>query len=116
MEMENLEPKFLWKHFAELCRIPRGSKNETAVVAHVEAEARKRGVEVQRDQVGDLVLRIPATAGHESPIRLNPAGSGDRRAARSTAPARTNHAAALTAACRCHGRSRLNVPAKASSA
>lgn len=66
MEMENLEPKFLWKHFADLCRIPRGSKNETAVVAHVEAEARKRGLEVLRDHVGDLVIRIPASAGREA--------------------------------------------------
>ncbi|MBN1772317.1 MAG: aminoacyl-histidine dipeptidase [Deltaproteobacteria bacterium] len=67
--MENLEPKSLWKHFADLCRVPRGSKNETAVVAHVEAEAKKRGLEVLRDQVGDLVVRIPASPGREaSPI------------------------------------------------
>jgi dipeptidase D len=66
MEMEQLEPKFLWKHFAGLCRIPRGSKNEAAVVAHVEAEAKQRGLEVLRDKVGDLVVRIPATPGHEA--------------------------------------------------
>ena len=66
MDIANLEPKFLWQHFAGLCRIPRGSKNETAIVAHVEAEAKKRGLEVRRDSVGDLVVRIKATPGHES--------------------------------------------------
>ncbi|MBI5502372.1 MAG: aminoacyl-histidine dipeptidase [Deltaproteobacteria bacterium] len=66
MDIANLEPKFLWQHFAALCRIPRGSKNEAAVVAHVEAEAKKRGLEVRRDSVGDLAIRIKATPGRES--------------------------------------------------
>lgn len=65
MELEGLEPKYLWKHFAELCRIPRGSTNESAVVAHLEAEARRRGLDVLRDATGNLVVRVPATAGHE---------------------------------------------------
>jgi dipeptidase D len=66
MDISNLEPKGLWKHFADLTRIPRGSKNEAAVVAHVEAEAKKRGLEVRRDAVGDLLLKLPATPGHEA--------------------------------------------------
>jgi len=66
MDIANLEPKFLWQHFAALARIPRGSKNEAAVVAHLEAQAKKRGLEVKKDAVGDLVLKLKATPGHEN--------------------------------------------------
>jgi dipeptidase D len=66
MDIANLEPKFLWQHFAALTRIPRGSKSEAAVVAHLEAQAKKRGLEVKKDAVGDLAIKLKATAGHES--------------------------------------------------
>lgn len=66
MKVEDLEPKHLWKHFANLCRIPRGSKNEAAVAAHVEAEAKQRGLDVLRDAAGNLVIRVPPSAGRES--------------------------------------------------
>jgi dipeptidase D len=66
MDIANLEPKFLWQHFAALTRIPRGSKNEAAIVAHLEAEAKKRGLAVRRDAVGDLSILVKATPGHEA--------------------------------------------------
>ncbi len=65
MSVENLEPKLLWKHFAALAAIPRGSKNEKAVAAHVVAEAKRMGLAVRQDRAGNVIVEKPATAGME---------------------------------------------------
>ena len=65
MSLENLEPKLLWKHFAALSAIPRGSKNEKAVAAHVVAEAKRMGLAVRQDQAGNVIVTKPATSGME---------------------------------------------------
>ncbi len=67
----NLEPQLLWKHFLALCAIPRGSKNEAAVAAHVVAEAKRMGLSVRQDKVGNVVISKPATKGKEgSPVTV----------------------------------------------
>ncbi|MGC4114458.1 MAG: beta-Ala-His dipeptidase [Myxococcales bacterium] len=65
MSVENLEPKLLWKHFAALSAIPRGSKNEKAVAAHVVAEAKRMGLSVRQDKCGNVIVDKPATPGME---------------------------------------------------
>jgi dipeptidase D len=60
-----LEPAALWKHFAELSRIPRGSRNETAAAAFVIAHARRLGLEWAQDRVGNVVVRKSASPGRE---------------------------------------------------
>ena len=64
--IEGLEPKLLWKYFAEISRIPRGSKNEKAVAAYVVATAKSLGLWAAQDQAGNVVVRKPASAGRES--------------------------------------------------
>ena len=64
--IDGLKPELLWKYFAEISRIPRGSKNEKAVSAYVAQTARKLGLEVQVDKFLNVVVRKPATPGHES--------------------------------------------------
>ena len=63
--IRGLEPALLWKYFAEISRIPRGSKNETAVARYVVEAARKLGLEVRQDKVGNVVVRKPASRGRE---------------------------------------------------
>ncbi|MBI5544548.1 MAG: aminoacyl-histidine dipeptidase [Deltaproteobacteria bacterium] len=63
--LEKLEPKTLWKHFFALCAIPRGSKNEKAVAAHVVAEAKRMGLPVRQDAAGNVIVTKPATKGRE---------------------------------------------------
>ena len=44
--------------FADLCRIPSPSWEETAVAERVTAELRGMGLEVQRDEAGNLLARV----------------------------------------------------------
>ncbi|WP_066965176.1 aminoacyl-histidine dipeptidase [Microbulbifer sp. Q7] len=60
-----LNPVPLWKHFAKLCEIPRPSKHEDKVVAYIVDFANARGLDVKLDQVGNIIIKKPATPGME---------------------------------------------------
>ena len=60
-----LNPTPLWKHFAKLCEIPRPSKHEEKVVAYILEFAQARGLDVKLDQIGNIIIKKPATAGME---------------------------------------------------
>ncbi|WP_105103933.1 aminoacyl-histidine dipeptidase [Microbulbifer pacificus] len=60
-----LNPTPLWKHFAKLCEIPRPSKHEDQVVAYIVDFARNRGLDVALDQIGNVIIKKPATPGME---------------------------------------------------
>ena len=62
---EGLTPTMIWKHFEELTRIPRCSRNEAAVARHVVAWAEGQGFKPVQDRLGNLVVRVPGTAGRE---------------------------------------------------
>lgn len=63
--LESLEPKTMWSYFLELSKIPRGSKNEAAAADWVADQARALGCEVERDDVGNVIIRKKATPGKE---------------------------------------------------
>ncbi|MEK6571404.1 MAG: beta-Ala-His dipeptidase, partial [Bacteroidota bacterium] len=63
--IEGLKPEQGWKYFAEIARIPRGSKNETAVAKYVMDTARQLGLGVKQDRVGNVVVKKPASPGRE---------------------------------------------------
>lgn len=63
--LEALEPKTLWSYFLELSKIPRGSKNEATAAAWVADQAKALGCEVERDEVGNVIIRKKATPGKE---------------------------------------------------
>ena len=63
--LEQLEPRSLWGHFAGIAAIPRPSKHEERIVEWVRSLADERGWDVRSDTVGNLVIAVPATAGHE---------------------------------------------------
>lgn len=63
--LESLEPKTMWSYFLELSKIPRGSKNEAAAADWVANQARALGCEVERDDVGNVIIRKKATPGKE---------------------------------------------------
>lgn len=70
-EVENIEqllasePKLLWQYFSKMCEIPHGSKNESAIATFVAEEMAALGLTVERDEVGNVLVRKPATAGLE---------------------------------------------------
>jgi dipeptidase D len=63
--IEGLKPELVWKYFAEISRIPRCSKNETAVAKYVVDTAKKLGLAAKQDEVGNVVVKKPASAGKE---------------------------------------------------
>jgi len=63
--MLNKEPKNLWKYFEELSAIPRPSKHEEAAANWAVGVAKEHGLDCKRDAVGNVVISVPATKGHE---------------------------------------------------
>jgi len=63
--IEGLKPELVWKYFAEISAIPRGSKNEAAATKYVQTTARKLGLSSKADALGNVVVRKPASAGRE---------------------------------------------------
>ncbi|WP_444925460.1 aminoacyl-histidine dipeptidase [Microbulbifer sp. TRSA002] len=61
-----LNPTPLWAHFSKLCEIPRPSKHEDRVVEHIVNFAKARGLGVQLDEIGNIVIKKPATPGMEN--------------------------------------------------
>lgn len=64
--LANLKPELVWQHFNAMLQIPRPSKHEEQISRHVISWAESKGYEVKRDAAGNLVVRVPATAGKES--------------------------------------------------
>ena len=64
--IEGLQPGLVWKYFAEISRIPRGSKNEAAISQYVVKTAKGLGLEVKADKLGNVVVRKPASRGNEA--------------------------------------------------
>ncbi len=63
--VEKLNPRLLWQHFDGLLAIPRPSKHEAQVAAHVVEWAGARGLAAEQDSAGNVIVRVPATPGHE---------------------------------------------------
>ena len=65
-EIRNLEPKQLWNKFADLNAVPRPSKKEERVIAFMKDFGQKLGLETIEDEVGNVIIKKPATSGMEN--------------------------------------------------
>jgi dipeptidase D len=63
--IDGLKPSLVWKYFAEISLIPRGSKNEAAIAKYLMATAKKLGLEAVQDAAGNVLARKVASAGRE---------------------------------------------------
>ncbi|QEL64855.1 dipeptidase D [Oryzomicrobium terrae] len=61
----DLTPAPVWRHFATLCAIPRPSKHEAALRAHLAAWATERGLATEQDGAGNLLIRKAGSPGRE---------------------------------------------------
>jgi dipeptidase D len=61
-----LSPSLLWKHFAQVLRIPHCSGNEKALGDYIISVAKGLNLESNRDRVGNVVVRKPSSPGHEN--------------------------------------------------
>lgn len=64
--LEELEPKRVFYHFENLCRIPHGSGNEEGVSRYCEAVAAANGLRCVRDASNNTIIYVPATADYEA--------------------------------------------------
>ena len=64
--IRNLEPKDLWNYFADLNAVPRPSKKEERVIRFMKDFGENLGLETIEDEVGNVIIRKPATAGMEN--------------------------------------------------
>jgi len=65
LDIQQLEPIAIWKNFANLNAVPRASKKEERVIAFMKAFGANLGLETIEDEVGNVIIRKPATAGME---------------------------------------------------
>jgi dipeptidase D len=64
--LTGLNPTALWNHFEDLCSIPHPSKHEEKIREHIVAWAKGLGLETVVDEVGNVIIRKPATPGMEN--------------------------------------------------
>lgn len=63
--LDGLEPRGVWSAFDDIRRIPRPSRREEKIVAHVRDWAASHGFAVRADAAGNLVATVPASPGRE---------------------------------------------------
>lgn len=64
--LEGLKPQLIWKYFAEISKIPRGSKNEKKISDYIVETAKKLGLEVKRDKCLTVLVKKLASKGREN--------------------------------------------------
>ncbi|MCM8568347.1 aminoacyl-histidine dipeptidase [Gramella jeungdoensis] len=65
-EIRALEPKVLWNKFADLNAVPRPSKKEERIIEFIKNFGNNLGLKTQVDEVGNVVIKKPATKGMEN--------------------------------------------------
>ncbi len=65
-ELSELYPKSLWKHFENICKIPHPSKHEQKMAQFVAEFGEKQGLKTIIDEVGNVIIKKPATKGMEN--------------------------------------------------
>ena len=63
--LKGLQPERVFEIFSALSEIPHGSKNETAISNYIRDFCLDLGLETYQDEVHNLIIYKPATAGYE---------------------------------------------------
>ena len=66
MSIKELDPQIVWKNFHSLTQIPRPSKHEEKISEFLYNYGKSLGLETIRDEVGNIIIRKPATPGYEN--------------------------------------------------
>ncbi len=64
-DIRNLAPQSLWKHFYSLTQIPRPSGLKEPIGSFLVEFGKSLGLETLQDEIGNVLVRKPATAGME---------------------------------------------------
>ncbi len=63
--IKGLKPEALWQRFYELTQVPRPSKKEAKIQAHVMNFAKENNLDATKDKAGNILLKFPASKGCE---------------------------------------------------
>ncbi len=66
MKVSELKPVRVFSIFDEITKIPRPSKKEEKIRAYLIDFAKKHDIDVKTDAIGNVVMNLPATPGHEN--------------------------------------------------
>lgn len=64
-ELLTLEPRNVWKHFYDITLIPRTSGHLDGIRKHITDFGKQHGLETVVDEIGNVIIRKPATPGME---------------------------------------------------
>jgi len=64
-DIKNLAPQEVWKHFHTLTQIPRPSKKEAEIIDYMKKFGEDLGLKTIVDEVGNVIIKKPATPGME---------------------------------------------------
>ena len=65
-EIAGLDPKVVWENFYKLTQVPRPSKKEEKIQAFMMNFGNSLGLVTEKDSIGNVVIRKPATPGMEN--------------------------------------------------
>ncbi|ARU64028.1 cytosol nonspecific dipeptidase [Histophilus somni] len=65
-DLQSLQPKLLWQWFDQICAIPHPSYKEEQLAQFIINWAKTKGFFAERDEVGNVLIRKPATVGMEN--------------------------------------------------
>ena len=63
--ISQLQPRLVWEQFDAITQVPRPSKKEQRIIEFLIDFAIQHNLEWQRDKIGNVVIRKPATKGYE---------------------------------------------------
>ena len=64
--LSSLKPSKVWQYFEEICQIPHPSKKEEKIAAYLVDFGKKNNLETLQDEIGNVLIRKPATKGFEN--------------------------------------------------
>jgi len=64
--LSSLKPTSLWQLFEKICSIPHPSKHEQQISQWIQSWARALDLAVKEDDIGNIAIKKPATAGMEN--------------------------------------------------
>ena len=70
MELEKLNPNLIWNLFDRITQIPRPSKKEEKIVRYLLEFAKEQGLEAEKDEANNVLIKKKATPGKENLVTL----------------------------------------------
>jgi dipeptidase D len=65
-EIKNLQPRAVWENFYDITQIPRPSKKEQQIIEHMKKFGESLGLKTIVDEVGNVIIKKPASPGMEN--------------------------------------------------